>query len=71
MLRIMRQTVHTTEILYKCSQCDKRFKRSVYLKIHERIHTGEKLPFMCKESFIKKVVFSSELVLPFVMHERF
>jgi len=34
--------------LYQCSYCPKRFPHVSLLKIHERVHTGEK-PFQCKD----------------------
>jgi len=38
--------IHTGEMPYKCTECDKSFSKSSNLTSHMRIHTGEK-PYTC------------------------
>ena len=48
--RIHRNTgeIHAVEKPYKCTQCEKGFKRKSNLNQHLRIHTGEK-PYKCTQ----------------------
>uniref|UniRef100_A0AAG5CVF2 C2H2-type domain-containing protein n=1 Tax=Anopheles atroparvus TaxID=41427 RepID=A0AAG5CVF2_ANOAO len=41
-----RRSVHSTELLFECKLCPKRFAVIEKLQIHQRVHTGEK-PFEC------------------------
>ncbi|XP_069089499.1 zinc finger protein 777-like isoform X4 [Pleurodeles waltl] len=49
------QRTHASDVLYKCSECEKSFSNAYKLKIHQRIHTGER-PYKCpacEKTFIK------------------
>uniref|UniRef100_A0A8U7ME35 Uncharacterized protein n=1 Tax=Corvus moneduloides TaxID=1196302 RepID=A0A8U7ME35_CORMO len=53
---IQHQTSHTGERPYKCSKCDKTYRRKDYLLNHQRRHTGERLfqcP-LCSKRFVLK-----------------
>ena len=39
--------IHTTELNFKCTECDKAFKTAGRLRFHMSIHTGYK-PFACE-----------------------
>uniref|UniRef100_A0A914VZG9 Mediator of RNA polymerase II transcription subunit 7 n=1 Tax=Plectus sambesii TaxID=2011161 RepID=A0A914VZG9_9BILA len=38
--------IHTGEMPFQCSYCEKRFRTTSALKVHTRAHTGEK-PYVC------------------------
>ncbi|WP_369294282.1 hypothetical protein [Klebsiella pneumoniae] len=44
----MHHRTHTGEKHYKCSECEKTFRKYPHLSEHNRIHTGEK-PYDCIE----------------------
>ena len=46
---IKNMKIQTKEKAHECNICKKRFKELNILKIHERIHLGEK-SHLCKES---------------------
>uniref|UniRef100_A0A8U7ME39 Uncharacterized protein n=1 Tax=Corvus moneduloides TaxID=1196302 RepID=A0A8U7ME39_CORMO len=53
---VRHQTSHTGERPYKCSKCDKTYRRKDYLLNHQRRHTGERLfqcP-LCSKRFVLK-----------------
>ncbi|XP_053677687.1 zinc finger protein 850-like [Anopheles nili] len=46
LLKRHRRALHSTELLFECKLCGKKFAVSEKLKIHQRVHTGER-PFEC------------------------
>ncbi|XP_050076863.1 zinc finger protein 850-like [Anopheles maculipalpis] len=46
LLKRHRRALHSTELLFECKHCSKKFAVVEKFKIHQRVHTGER-PFEC------------------------
>ncbi|XP_049301354.1 zinc finger protein Xfin-like [Anopheles funestus] len=46
LLKRHRRSLHSTDLLFECKLCSKKFAVVEKLKIHQRVHTGER-PFEC------------------------